>query len=108
MVATPPVENPTSVTVNDPGVSNLCDGVAEVSSDVSSPKIQRYWLMVVVATGTNRTVKGAVPVQDGALESICAQPSTVKSMVSGSGPTSAGGVVSGGALSVPASATGDE
>jgi hypothetical protein len=65
-------------------------------------------LMVVVVMGTNWTVKGAVPVQDGTVESSNGQSATVKSTARGSRPASAGGAVSGGALSGPASAAGDD
>ena len=108
LLATPPVQpTPTNVTLNDPGALKVCDGVADGSSAVPSPKFQRYWLMVVVAMGANWTVKGAAPLQDGTVGSGSGQPTTVKSTARGSGPASAGGAVSGAAPSGLASATGD-
>ena len=108
LVTTMPVEpKPHSVTSNGPGVLKVWDGAADGSSGVPSPKRQRYWLTVVVVMGTNWTVKGAVPLQDGTLGSSRGQFATVKSTARGSGPTSAGRATSGGALSGPASTTGD-
>ena len=95
------------VTSYSPGSAKVWDGVTDGSSDVPSLNCQRYWLKVVVVIGTNWTAKGAVPVQDGTAGSNCRQSFTVKSTSGGGGPTSAGGARSGGALSGPASTSGN-
>jgi hypothetical protein len=86
----PAQSNPNSVTSNDLGTLKVCNGVAFGSSGVPSPKFQRYWLMLAVTMGSNCTVKGAVPLQDGRLGSGGRQFTTVKSTARGSGATSAG------------------
>jgi hypothetical protein len=89
--ALPPAQSkPNSVTSNDLGALKVCNGVAFGSSGVPSPKFQRYWLMVPVTIGSNWTVKGAVPLQDGRFGSGGRQFTTVKSTARGSGATSVG------------------